>query len=116
MEDLIVPIDTPHKISVEKITIPQEFYDKMKYGEYTHTQGNRLLMFFENNWLYIHSFMGGIGLYKTELKQENGEYYIDEFFVEGNKEKLIKGLSFESDTENVRHFQYLIYKAHKTFC
>jgi len=105
----IVPIEVQHRISIKKEIILQEDYDRMIKGLIPE-QGTRIFIFFENNWFYIHKWIGGVGLFMAEIKKDKTEYYIDEFFVEGNIEKIIKPFNSDNDAENIRQFKYCIAK------
>jgi len=104
-----VPLDTPRKIALEEITISEDDYEKFKKGLYRPEMGNRLFIFFEDNWLYIHHTIEGIGLYKVEIKERAGTHYIDEFYVEGNKDKVIEPLNFDNDKGNIRQIKWLLF-------
>lgn len=107
------PMETPHKITIDKWKISKEHYEKLKCNEYQRVQGNRNEMYFEANWLYIKYAYEDNCLYKVEIKQKNGEYFIDEFFVEGNTskidEKLLGSMIFETDKGNINQLKYLLF-------
>jgi hypothetical protein len=98
-----IPIDTSKKIFVE-LNFSQEQYTKMKRGLIPHEMEDKWFIFFENNWLYFHRSWTGYGIYKAEIKENNGRYCINEFFVERNKEKY----KCENDNEDIDSFTFLI--------
>jgi len=98
-----LPIDAPEKIIIE-LKFSQEQYNKIKRGLIPHEMEDKWFIFFEDNWLYFHRSWTGYGIYKAEIKKDNGNYCIYEFFVERNKEKY----KCEDDNEDIDNFTFLI--------
>jgi hypothetical protein len=98
-----IPIDNPEKINIE-LTFSQEQFDKIKNGLIPQEMEDKWFIFYEKNWLFFHRSWTGHGIYKTEIKEKNGSYFINEFFVEKNKEKY----SCNSEDEDIDNFTSLI--------
>ena len=113
MIDFVTMVN-PHKISIKKMLVSQEDYNIYKKGLNRFELGNRWFIFFENNWLYFHLIADSIGIYKAEIKEGDGELYIDEFFVERSKERLGKFFdNFDDEKKNRTDFIYLLAKLWK---
>ena len=104
-----VPLKIPQKVSIKEITISQETYLAVKKGLYREELGNRLFIFFEDNWLFVHRMIGGICACKAEIKERNREYYVDEIFIEGDNEKPFHHL-FDNEKRCRGDFLHILVK------
>jgi hypothetical protein len=97
------PIVTPYEIKIE-LVFSQEQYEKIKKGLIPQEMEDKWFIFFEDDWLYFHRSWTGLGIYKAEIKENNGRYCINEFFVERNAEIYGNG----DDNEDIDDFAFLI--------
>ena len=98
-----IPIDNPQKINIE-LAFSLEQFNKIKNGLIPEEMEDKWFIFYENNWLYFHRSWTGYGIYKAEIIEKNSSYYINEFFVERNKEKY----RCENENEDIENFTFLI--------
>jgi len=85
-----IPLDIPRKESLtgNELTFSQEEYNTMiKVMEKNDVltvgaTGVRFDVFFENNFLFVKFIYEPYVVCKAEIKRKNGEYYIDEIYVE----------------------------------
>jgi hypothetical protein len=96
-------IDNPYKIAID-LCFSQEQYNLIKKGLKPKEMEDKWFIYFENEWLYFHRSWTGYGIYKAEIIENNGKYYIKEFFVERNKEKY-KNID---DNRDIQNFTFLI--------
>jgi hypothetical protein len=81
----ITPIENPKRIPLNcgrVLGYNQGHVDIIKKGFIPKTMEDKWYIYSNDNWLFFHRSWTGQGIYKAELKFDNGRYIIDDFYVE----------------------------------
>jgi hypothetical protein len=62
----------------------KDHVDIIKKGFIPKTKEDKWYIYSEDDWLFFYSSWNGQGIYKTEIKNINGRYIIDDFYAERN--------------------------------
>jgi len=86
----ITQIEIPKRIQLDysrSFGFNMEHINVIKKGFIPKTLEDKWYIYSKDNWLFFHRAWTGYGIYKLEIKHDNGRYIIDEFYVERNIDK-----------------------------
>ena len=99
-----IPMTIPKKIVVD-ILLTEIQFQKLKLGSIPFEMEDKWFIYFENEYLHIHSSWTGFEIYKAKVNDlNNGSLEIKEFLVEQNNEIYKEFI----DSTNISNFKSLI--------
>ena len=99
------PMEQPKRIEMPLVFNDEE-YESLKRGFIPMQMEDKWLIYFEDDWLHFHRSWTGDEIYKAKVEPGQGEYVINEFWVERNSRKYKN----EDDDEDRENLYFLIAK------